>query len=143
MTPLQGWAEWEEGLVCVETAIRRTIPAGSTLTTYGQGAEFVVEEYDADGMVLLLGAGRHRTRLPWDCLEGVPTFLRHRGWVVAGGQFSTEGQTDTLDQYLKRWLKRDVARWLVRVLEVAGVVEVDDGRPLRLRLRPGAAVRPD
>lgn len=31
--------------------------------------------------------------------------------------------------------KTDVARWLVRVLAEAGVFDVDDGRPLRLRAR--------
>lgn len=127
----------------VEAEIRAAVPAGTTLTTYGQGAEFVVAEYDADGMVMLLGAGRHRTRLPWASLEGIPSFLKGKGWVMAGGQFSTEGQAETLDEYLKRWLKRDVARWLARVLEVAGVVEVDAGRPLRVRLVPkGAASAP-
>lgn len=117
----------------VESEIHRAVPAGTTLTTYRQGAQFVIAEYDADGLVLLLGTGRHRTRLPWACLEGIPAFLKGQGWVVAGGQFSTEDEADTLDEYLKRWLKRDVARWLVRVLDVAGLVEVDAGRPLHDR----------
>lgn len=119
----------------VEATIRRAFPTPRTLTTYGRGAEFVVDQHARAGLVLLLGEGRHRVVIPWACLEGLPDFLRHRGWVAAGGQFTTEGEADTLDGYLKPWVKVQTSRWLARVLEVAGLVNVDTGRPLRVRLR--------
>jgi hypothetical protein len=110
-----------------------------TLRTYGQGKPFVLQTIDADGIVLLLGRQEAHTRITWACLESVVPFLRsRRGWVPAGGQHSVSGEPGTLDAHLKRYLKRDVARWLVRVLAEAGVAEVDEGPPLRLRLRTGA-----
>ncbi len=119
----------------VEAALRRAFPTPRTLTTYGRGTEFLVDQHARTGLVLLLGQGRNRVVIPWACLEGLPDFLRHRGWVAAGGQFTTEGEADTLDGYLKPWVKVQTSRWLARVLEVAGPVEVDTGGPLRVRLR--------
>lgn len=120
----------------VESAIRRRFPRPpATLTTYGQCAPFELD-HGADGLVLLLGKGRHHSGLPWSCLETIPTFLREQGgWVIAGGYHSVTGEPGTLDAYLKAWQKTDVARCLTRVLAEAGVVDVDSGRPLRLRVR--------
>ena len=70
-----------------------------------------------------------------ECLESIVPFLcAQEGWVPAGGKFSTAGEPGTLDQHLKRFLKRDVARWLAQVLADAGVVEVRTGPPLSVRL---------
>lgn len=121
--------------VSVEDQIRRRVPVGTRLKTYGRGAEFVVGDLGPRGLVLLLGEGRHRTRLPWACLEGIPDFLRDRGWVRAGGQYSVDGESATLDEHLKASLKTSTSRWLAVVLERAEVVEVDPGPPLRVRLR--------
>jgi len=120
----------------VERAIRVRFPRRPvTLATYGQGVPFELD-YDADGMVLRLGKGRHASGLPWSCLETIPAFLREqRRWVIAGGYHSVAGKPGTLDAYLKEWQKTDVARWLVRVLTEAGVVDVDNGRPLQLRAK--------
>ena len=119
----------------VERAIRATFNAPATLFTFGQRKPFVLSRIDSDGIVLLLGDGAWHTRLTWECLESVVPFLRgHPGWVPAGGKFSVAGEPGTLDQHLKRYLKRDVARWLARVLSNAAVVEVSEGPPLRLRL---------
>jgi len=48
-------------------------------------------------------------------------------------RFSVAGEPGTLDQHLKRYLKRDVARWLARVLNDAGVVDLSE--------RPGLSVQ--
>ena len=123
----------------VEEAVRRTFSAPVTLHTLGQSKEFVLAEMDDEGIVLLLGRNRARTRLSWGCLESVPEFLRGQvGWVPAGGAHSVAGEPGTLDKHLKRHLKRDVARWLARVLLDAGVVEIADGAPLRLRTADSA-----
>ncbi len=120
----------------VERAIRTTfatVPV--TLHTIGQGKPFVLSEIGGDGVVLLLGQGQWHTRLSWECLESVATFLRGQaGWVPAGGVHSVAGEPGTLDEHLKGCLKRDVARWLTVVLRDAGVVQVSEGPPLRLRL---------
>lgn len=120
----------------IESAIRRRFPRPpETLRTYGESVSFELD-FDADGVVLRLGKGRHAADLPWSCLETIPTFLCGQGgWVIAGGYHSVSGSPGTLDAYLKSWQTKDVARWLVRVLAEAGVVDVDDGRPLRLRAK--------
>ena len=123
------------GMGPVEQAIRAHFRALATLRTIGQHKPFVLSVIDSDGVVLLLGAGEWHTRLSWTCLESVVPFLRsHAGWVPAGGKFSVAGEPGTLDQHLKRYLKRDVARWLAKVLADAGVVDVTYGPPLSVRL---------
>ena len=108
----------------VEQALRRTFSAPATLHTLGRSKPFVLRAIDSDGIVLLLGRKQARTRLPWDCLESVPLFLRSQpGWVPVGGARAVAGEPGTLDEHLKQYVKRDVARWLVRVLLDAGVVQ--------------------
>lgn len=121
----------------VEGAIRAGIRSGATLRTLARAVPFVVQELDDRRIVLLLGATRAWTPVSWQCLEGIPEFLRNRGWVVVGGMHSVEADPGTLDEYLKGWLKRHVANYVARVLAGAGVVEVDHGPPVRVRLRPG------
>ena len=41
----------------------------------------------------------------------------------------------TLDAHLKRYVPRDTANWIVVLLRDAGIVDTDDGPPLRIRLR--------
>jgi hypothetical protein len=48
-----------------------------------------------------------------------------------------EGNPGTLDGYLKGCIKRDTAAWVARVLADAGVVQLDLGPPVRVRLRSG------
>lgn len=120
----------------VEHAIRTRLRAPVTLYTVAHRKPFKLSAIDDDGIVLLLGRGEWHTRLSWECLESVPAFLRSQpGWVRAGGVHSVAGEPGTLDEYLKGYLKRDVARWLARVLADAGVVDMQEGPPLRLRPR--------
>ncbi len=120
----------------VENAIRRTFRAPVTLHTFGWQKPFELSQIDNDGIVLLLGKGKTHAGLSWDCLETIPPFLQvQRGWVVAGGEHSLVGTPGTLDHHLKKCLGTDVARWLTRVLHDAGLVDVDEGPPLRLRLK--------
>lgn len=119
----------------VEQAIRSRYSAPTTLYTFAQRKPFALDAIDADGIVLLLGDGGWHTRLTWECLESVVPFLRrHPGWVPAGGKFSVVGEPGTLDEHLKGYLKRDVARWLTRVLSDAGVVEASERPALSIRL---------
>ena len=58
--------------------------------------------------------------------------------MKAGGQFSVEGEPDTLDGYLKRFTRVSTSRWVSRVLVEAGIVEADSDLPLRIRLLGGS-----
>jgi hypothetical protein len=121
----------------IQSAVRASITSGMRLTTPAQGKPFSVARVDGDGIVLLLGDKEAWTPVSWDCLEGISMFLRARGWVEIGSRYDTSADPATLDGYLKRHLKRATAGWIAAVLERAGVVEVDRGRPARVRLNPG------
>lgn len=118
----------------VQQSIRATITPGATLRTAARGAPFVVERIDSNGMVLLLGATNVPTSFDWRCLEGIPSFLRGKGWVEVGSRYGP-AETGTLHDYMLGCVNRATANWIAKVLEVAGVVELDGGRPLRVRLR--------
>ena len=87
--------------------------------------------------MLLLGEKEAWTPLPWTALEEVPGLLRGRGWVPIGGAYSVDSVPGSLDEHLKKFLKRATAGWVAVVLERAGVIAVDRARPARIMLRPG------
>lgn len=118
----------------VESAVRRSIPAGTNLKTPAREAPFTVDKLDRDGVVLLLGAGQWATRLSWECLEGIPAYVRSRGSVAIGSRYEVEGTRGTLDEYLKRYVRRATAGWVAALLERAGVLEVARTRPTSVKV---------
>ena len=56
-----------------------------------------------------------------------------------GGQYVTVGTPGTLDGYLKGCTSITTAGWVAVVLEQAGIVELDHGRPLQTGSRPTTA----
>jgi hypothetical protein len=70
-------------------------------------------------------------------MEGVPDFLRGRGWVAIGSIYSTGSQPGSMDEYMKSFLKRATAGWVAVVLERAGVLVINRSRPARVMLRSG------
>jgi hypothetical protein len=119
----------------VEVAVRAAVPPGDRLATPSGRGTFTVAQYTSDGLVLLLGEKEARTPLPWRALEELPGFLRARGWVPIGSRYSTDSMAGSMEEYLKRYLKRATAGWVAVVLERAAVLEVDRSRPARVRLR--------
>lgn len=121
----------------VERAIRSTTGPGTRLRTPTGRGEFSIAEVDARGVVLLLGRSEVPVRLPWGCLEGLGRFLDGAGWVRIGSRFETFGDPGTLDEYLKQYTGTATAGWVASLLEHAGVVDIDRGSPLRVRLKTG------
>lgn len=121
----------------VETAIRSKISPGQLLKTpdIQKSASFDVERLDTEGMVLLFGKKKTPTKISWQCLEGIPAFLKGKGWVEVGTVYYTSANPGTLDEYLKGWINRGTAGWVASVLEEAGIVEIDRNRPIRVRLK--------
>jgi hypothetical protein len=117
----------------VEAAIRSSVRQGEVLPTPTGTAAFVVDQLDAEGLSLLFGPKKTRTLLSWRCLEGVPGYLRGRGWVLVGANRDVNSDYG-LDGYLKRWIKRQTANYVAVVLERAGIVELDRERPAQVRL---------
>jgi hypothetical protein len=121
----------------VEAAVRDSISPGDRLATPSGRGQFTVARCTDDGLVLLLGGKEAWTPLPWRALEEVPGLLRGRGWVPIGGAYSVDSVPGTLDEHLKKFLRRATAGWVAVVLERAGVVTMDRSRPARVRLCPG------
>lgn len=121
----------------MQNAIRRHVPPGMRLATPSRAAPFEVAEVNAEGLVLLLGKGQWRTAIPWEALEGVAALMRGRGWLPTTGSFAPADEALTLSGYLKQYVNRETANWVVAVLEAAEVLEVDRGRPVRARLAAG------
>lgn len=120
----------------VEAAVRAALRDGQRLATPTGRGTFTVERLGPESLVLLLGAQEAWTPLRWECLEGIPDYLRGRGWVRIGSVFG-EGADGTLDAYLKRCIARATAGWIAVVLEAAEVLELDRGRPAQVRLAAG------
>jgi hypothetical protein len=119
----------------VEKAVRQAVQPGDRLPTVTGRAGFLVTEIRRDGIVLLLGQSPTRTLIHWPALEGVPDYLSGRGWIGIGGVDDMQPTAGTLDSYLKQHINRATAGSVAVVLEKAGVVEIDRGRPARVRLR--------
>lgn len=120
----------------VESAIRRAITSGTVLTTPARSAPFTVATVDAAGITLLLGEKEASTPITWSCLEGVVPFMAGQGWTSIGGVFDKASDPGSLDAYLKLHINRVTAGWVAAVLERAGIIEIDRGRPARVRLIP-------
>lgn len=117
----------------VEGAVRERLVPGQRLRT-PQGAAFELSRIESRGVELLFGASKTPTWLSWDCLEGVIPYLTGRGWVRVGGAYDVAGDEGTLDGYLKQHVKRATAGWVAAVLEEAGIVDLDRGRPAHVKV---------
>lgn len=117
--------------------MRAAVSPGSLLLTPSGKGRFTVARYTSDGLVLLLGEKEAWTPLPWRALEELPDYLRGRGWILIGSVYSADSQVGSLDEYLKRYLKRATAGWVAVVLEKAVLLEIDRSRPARVRLCAG------
>ena len=113
---------------------RKLIP-GSELKTPVQAREFLVESIQPSRVTLILGEG-FRTPIPAECWDGIPRFLRGKGWVAIG---STRGKTKpgTLEHYVDGFIPRRAANYVASVLEQVGVVEIDRHKPSSVRLIEG------
>jgi hypothetical protein len=116
----------------VEVAIRSTITEGASLPTPTGRAKFVVSKITSGGVVLELGEQRTATPITWSCLEGAADFLRGRSWIPIGSNRDLAGNPGTFDEYMKR----HAANYVAALLERAGVVELSEERPAKVRLSP-------
>ena len=115
-------------MTSVEAAIRSSVQPGEILPTPTGTATFTVDQLEPAGLSLLFGPRRTRTLLPWRCLEGIPSYLRGRGWMVVGANRDVNSNYG-LDGYLKGWIPRQAANYVAVVLERAGIVQLDRERP--------------
>lgn len=117
----------------VKAAIRSSIQPREVLLTTTETATFEVGQLASEGLSLLLGPKKTKTLLTWRCLEGIPAYLKGRGWMPVAANRDINNDRG-LDGYLKGWIKRQTANYVAVVLERAGVVELNRDRPAQVRL---------
>jgi hypothetical protein len=92
--------------------VRCHLPLSDRLAIPPGRGTFTVAQYTSAGLILLVGEKEARTPLPGRALEELPDFLRGRGWVPIGSRYSTDSMAGSMDEYLKRYLKRATAGWV-------------------------------
>ena len=83
----------------VEIAIRKWFPHNERLYTPAKKRPFeiVISQNTAkDNLPLLFGERRTLTLIPWECLEGIPDFLKGKDWVAIGTKYDVEDDPMTL-----------------------------------------------
>ncbi|MEM2915631.1 MAG: hypothetical protein QXH91_09595 [Candidatus Bathyarchaeia archaeon] len=116
----------------IERVVKAIRPGASFITPSGR-SKFVVERVDYDGIKLRVGQG-WPISIKTECLQGIPSFLKGKGWVRIG---ATHGQPPegSLDEYLQKFTYGvSAASDVVPILEKIGIVEVNRKRPYRIRL---------
>jgi hypothetical protein len=95
---------------------------------------------DENNMVLFSKVSNKKpfSKIPKICWDGIPSFLRGKGWVKIGQNFGVAPQ-NSLQEYLDTFLGQgkthsSEANHVASVLEHLGVVKIDRSPPSRLRL---------
>ena len=116
-----------------QSCIRGGIEPGARFGTPSENEPFLVEGIDEQGIVLLL-AEKHRTRIPWEALEGALDLTHRHTSLRVGGGYTVDGEPNTLDGYLKAFVNRAVSGWVAVVMEKAGLIRINRDRPATVRL---------
>ncbi len=109
------------------------IRPGVTMRTPSGKADFEIESVDDSGVTFLVGLGKWKTKVPTKCWEGIPPYLKGRGWVRIGASHNT-ADLGTLEAYLDPVVKTSSSSYVVPVLEKIGLVQVDRNKPAKIRL---------
>jgi len=117
--------------------ITREIHSGMVLYTPVRRARFTIEPFETDKVIFLVGA-KTKIKIPRACWDGIPNFLRGKGWVMIGSRHDA-APSGTLEEYLDQWWSEGKshasgASYVVPVLEHLGIVEVDHNLPSKVRL---------
>lgn len=91
---------------------------------------------DSSGIIVEVGASKSSIFIPETCLNGIPDFLRGKGWVEIGATHQPPPPPKgSLDEYLQDFTGNiSVASYVVPILERIKLVQVDRTSPSRVRL---------
>jgi len=113
--------------------IMRTLSSGSVLTTPSGRSTFKIEEVNARGVMIRAGVG-WPIYIPAECWEGIPNFLRGRGWVIIGATHGKPPQ-GSLDEYLQQFTHgTSAASYVAPILEKIGLVQLNRRKTGRIIL---------
>jgi len=118
--------------------VTKEIRVGMTLLTPVRNAPFTIDSIDAEHVVFFVGA-KTRIKIPRACWDGIPNFLRGKGWVKIGAKHDVAPR-GTFEEYLDQYWSEGKshasrASYVVPVLEHLGIVEVDHCRPSKVKLK--------
>ena len=116
-------------------AISRAAQPGTRIPTPSGRSVFEVAQITTDAIVLLFGAKRTRTRIPWTLLDEVMAAVPGERWMPVGAMHSSSSEAGTLEALLKPSLKRSTANYVAALLEKAGLLELDRSGTHRIRRR--------
>ena len=108
---------------------------GSILKTPSGRATFRIEKCSRDGIRVIVGEKGWPINVPAECWEGISDFLRGRGWVKIGAIHERNPEPGSLDQYVQQFTYgRSAASYVAPILERAGLIKIDRGRPNKILL---------
>jgi len=120
--------------------ITTDLRSGMVLTTPVERVQFTINSIDAEkGMVVFSVGAKTPVGIPRKCWNGIPDFLRGKGWVLIGSRYDT-APIGTLQEYLDQWWSEGKthtsdAGYVASVLEYLKIVEVDHCRPSKVKLK--------
>jgi len=112
--------------------IRSSIQPGQKFRTPSKETPFSVKAIDTQHVTFSVGE-KSKIKVPATCWEGIPDYLRGRGWVRIGAVHDT-ADTSTLEAYLDRFVSSSSSSYVVPVLEHIGTVKVERSKPAKVRL---------
>lgn len=113
--------------------IKRTISSGEVFYTSSRRAPFTVEKVDTAGVTFRVGEGKWKVTVPAECLEGIPSYLRGKGWVRIGSIHDV-AEEGTLEAYLDKYVSRSSSSYVVPLLERIKIIKVQRSRPAKIKL---------
>ena len=108
----------------------------SVLNTPSGRSIFEIQERTQSGVRVIVGKQKKwRIHIPAECWEGIPNFLRGRSWVLIGAVHEGNPKPGSLDSYVQRFTHgTSAASYVAPILEKAGIVKIDRGRPNKVLL---------
>jgi len=118
--------------------VRREIPSGTVFHTPVKRCQFRID-YENDKVVFFKDAKEKPfSKTPKICWDGIPEFLKNKGWVKIGAKFGTAPRGSLQENLDKFWSQGKThsseANNIASILGHLGIVEVDPNRPSKIRL---------
>ena len=108
------------------------IKPGQVLYTPIQKKPFKIKSISQSGIVLIIGK-KWITPIPVDCWNGIPNYLKGKGWVEIGAIHGIS-KPGTLENYIDGFIPRSAGNYVASILEHAGIVKIDRNLPSKVRL---------
>lgn len=118
--------------------IVKEIHVGMTFRTPVKDISFTIDSIGANRVVFFVGA-KTRIPIPEAIWNGIPNFLRGKGWVKIGAGYNVAPKR-TLQEYIDQHPSRGTqhssdANYIASILEYLNIVEVKHSQTSEIRLK--------